>query len=91
MRNKKVMGGKFTTSEKEQEILNLIDDGVVGNSLILTNVTIYNVGANEISVMINDGTRIPIDSKESLYLGDLQIKKVVVVEKGSTVKILGIC
>ena len=91
MNYKKVMGGKFTTKEENQEMLSSIDDGIEGNVLILTDVTICNLGVTEINVIINRGSKIPIDSEEILSLGDLTVKSLVVVEKGSIIKFLGLC
>ena len=46
---------------------------------------------NEINVIINGGTRIPIDANEILSLEDLVVGSIIVVEQGSTVKFLGLC
>ena len=91
MKMRKVMGGKFTTERENQEIISCIDDGVMGNQLVLTDVSICNLGDNEINVIINGGSKIPVDTDEILSLQDLDVRTVVIVEKGSTIKILGLC
>lgn len=83
---KKVRGGKVTTSIANQNIL----DVEQGLNRKLTNVSIVNLGLEEIRVIINDGDMIPIDSNETLNLGDLVIDSIIVVEKGTTVKFIGI-
>ena len=83
---KKVRGGKVTTSRANQNILD------VEPSLDIkeTNVSIVNLGLEEIHVIINDGDMLPIDSNETLNLGDLVIDTIIVVEKGATVKFIGV-
>ena len=83
---KKVRGGKVTTSRANQNILD-IEQGL---NRKVTNVSIVNLGLEEIHVVINDGDMIPIDSNETLNLGDLVIDTIIVVEKGSTVKFIGV-
>ena len=81
MRNKngkKVRGGKVTTNIANQNILD-IEQGL---NRKVTNVSIVNLGLEEIHVIINDGDMIPIDSNETLNLGDLVIDTIIVVEKG---------
>lgn len=83
---KKVRGGKVTTSIANQNILD-IEPGL---NRKVTNVSIVNLGLEEIHVIINDGDMIPIDSNETLNLGDLVIDTIIVVEKGATVKFIGV-
>ena len=83
---KKVRGGKVTTSRANQNILD-IEQGL---NRKVTNVSIVNLGLEEIHVIINDGDMIPIDSNETLNLGDLVIDTIIVVEKGATVKFIGV-
>lgn len=83
---KKIRGGKFTT-QKEYE--NVIDRDKKVNR-ILTNVTIINLGMNEIHVLVNDGDELPLEPGETLSLGDLIVDKLVVKEKDATVKYLGV-
>ena len=75
---KKVRGGKVTTSRANQNILD-IEQGL---NRKVTNVSIVNLGLEEIHVIINDGDMLPIDSNETLNLGDLVIDTIIVVEKG---------
>ena len=91
MRLKKVIGGKFTTDKVNQDLITTVDDGIENNVLLLTNVSICNMGNNEINVIINGGTQIPIDVDEILSLEDLVVGSIIVVEKGSIVKFLGLC
>ena len=83
---KKVRGGKVTTSRANQNILD-IEQGL---NRKVTNVSIVNLGLEEIHVIINNGDMIPIDSNETLNLGDLVIDTIIVVEKGATVKFIGV-
>ena len=91
MRLKKVIGGKFTTKQANQDLMTTVDDGIENNVLLLTNVSICNMGDNEINVIINGGTQIPIGANEILSLEDLVVGSIIVVEQGSTVKFLGLC
>ena len=83
---KKVRGGKVTTSRANQNILD-IEQGL---NRKVTNVSIFNLWLEEIHVIINDGDMLPIDSNETLNLGNLVIDTIIVVEKGSTVKFIGV-
>ena len=83
---KKVRGGKVTTSRANQNILD-IEQGL---NRKVTNVSIVNLGLEEIHVIINNGDMIPIDSNETLNLGDLVIDTIIVVEKDATVKFIGV-
>ena len=91
MKLKKVIGGKFATNKPNQDLMTTVDDGIENNVLLLTNVSICNMGDSEINVIINGGTRIPIDANEILSLEDLVVGSIIVVEQGSTVKFLGLC
>lgn len=83
---KKVRGGKVTT-QKEYE--NIMDKDKKVNR-ILTNVSMINLGEDEIHVIINDGDELPLESGETLNLGNLVIDKIVIKEKDATVKYLGV-
>ena len=83
---KKVRGGKVTTNIANQNIL----DVEQGLNRKVTNVSIVNLGLEEIHVIINDGDMLPIDSNETLNLGNLVIDSIIVVEKGAIVKFIGI-
>ena len=84
--NKKVRGGKVTTQNEYENII----DRDKGINRILTNVSVVNLDLDEIHVIINGGDEIPIESGETLNLGGLVIDKLVVKEKGVTVKYLGV-
>lgn len=83
---KRIRGGKVTTNIANQNIL----DVEQGLNRKITNVSIVNLGLEEIHVIINDGDMIPIDSNETLNLGDLVIDTIIVVEKGAVVKFIGV-
>ena len=83
---KRIRGGKVTTNIANQNIL----DVEQGLNRKVTNVSIVYLGLEEIHVIINDGDMLPIDSNETLNLGDLVIDTIIVVEKGSTVKFIGV-
>ena len=83
---KRIRGGKVTTNIANQNIL----DVEPGLDIKVTNVSIVNLGLEEIHVIINDGDMLPIDSNETLNLGDLVIDTIIVVEKGATVKFIGV-
>ena len=83
---KRIRGGKVTTNIANQNIL----DVEPSLDIKVTNVSIVNLGLEEIHVIINNGDMIPIDSNETLNLGDLVIDTIIVVEKGATVKFIGV-
>lgn len=83
---KKVRGGKVTTIVANQNIIDRED----GLNRILKNVSVVNLGLDEIHVIVNGGDILTLDSNETLNLGDLEVDTVVVVEKGSTVKYIGV-
>lgn len=85
---KKVKGGKVTTEVERQD---LIEDGKIETIMVLTHVTIYNLGDSEINIVINNGDDIPLEAGEGLSFGELKISSLKVVESGSTVKFMGIC
>ena len=75
-----VKGGRIITTTDNEELL----------QITITQVTIYNESEDEITLIINNGEPIPIQSEESLSLGDIDIYSIIVVEKGSTIKYIGI-
>ena len=83
---KKVRGGKVTTTVANQNIIDRED----GLNRILKNVSVVNLGSNEIHVIVNGGDELTLDSNETLNLGDLEVDTLVVVEEGSTVKYIGV-
>ena len=83
---KKVRGGKVTTTVANQNIIDRED----GLNRILKNVSVVNLGLNEIHVIVNGGDMLALDSNETLNLGDLEVDTLVVVEKGSIVKYIGV-
>ena len=82
---KKVRGGKVTTTVANQNIIDRED----GLNRILKNVSVVNLGLDEIHVIVNGGDMLALDSNETLNLGDLEVDTLVVVEKNSTVKYIG--
>ena len=83
---KKVRGGKVTTTVANQNII----DREEGLNRILKNVSVVNLGSNEIHVIVNGGDMLALDSNETLNLGDLEEDTLVVVEKFSIVKYIGV-
>ena len=83
---KRIRGGKVTTNIANQNIL----DVEPSLDIKVTNVSIVNLGLEEIHVIINDGDMLPIDSNETLNLGNLVIDTIIVVEEGATVKFIGV-
>lgn len=86
MRHKKVKGGEFVTKVENENVL----DREEGKNTVLTNVTIINMGVDRIHVVVNGGDELPLDSGETMTLGDLVIDSIVVVESGSTVRYMGV-
>ena len=83
---KKVRGGKVTTTVANQNIIDRED----GLNRILKNVSVVNLGSNEIHVIVNGGDMLALDSNETLNLGALEVDTLVVVEEGSIVKYIGV-
>ena len=77
-----IKGGKITTISANQELI------IEGESL--KKVTIINLTNREINVVINLGNQIPMGVGESLSLGDLKVISIIVVEKDSTIKYIGV-
>lgn len=77
-----IRGGKITTIKANQELI------TEGESL--KKVTIINLTNREINVIINLGNQIPMGAKESLSLGELKVISIIVVEKDSIVKYIGV-
>ena len=86
MRHKKVKGGEFVTKVANENVL----DREEGKNTVLTNVTIINMSADRIHVVINGGDELPLDNGETMTLGDLAIDSIVVVESGSKVRYMGV-
>ena len=83
---KKVRGGKVTTTIANQNII----DREEGINRILKNVSVVNLGSNEIHVIVNGGDELTLDSNETLNLGDLEVDTLIVVEENSTIKYIGV-
>lgn len=83
---KKVRGGKVTTNVANQNII----DREEGINRILKNVSVVNLGLNEIHVIVNGGDMLALDSNETLNLGDLEVDTLVVVEESSIAKYIGV-
>ena len=75
-----VKGGRITTTMENERILNIP----------ITQATIYNESPNEINIIVNGGEIIPLSEGESLCFGDIEIESIIILEKGSTVKYIGI-
>ena len=79
---KPIKGGKIVTTVENQELI------AEGDSL--KKVVIHNLSEDEINIIINKGNKIPISSDEAIRLGTLKVISIVVVEKGSTVRYIGV-
>lgn len=86
MRHKRIKGGEFVTKVAYENVL----DREEGKNTMLTNVTITNKSNERIHIIINDGDELPLDSEESMMLGELTINSIVVVEKDSVVRYMGV-
>ena len=80
---KPIRGGKITTNVDFQELITQEDDS-------LRKVTIYNLSEKEVGVKINNGNAIPLNPYESINLGNLKIVSIIIIEKGSTVRYIGV-
>jgi hypothetical protein len=76
-----IKGGRITTTVVDEEIL--IDGSV------LSQVTIFNESEKEIHITINFGEEIPLEVEESLSLGDIKIYSIIIAESKSTIKYIG--
>ena len=85
MKHRRVKGGEFTTVNEYENILDRD-----GKNNMLTNVTVVNMGLERIHVIINNGDELPLDSTETMTLGDLTIDSIVIVEKDATVRYMGV-
>ena len=83
---KKVRGGKVTTNVANQNIIDREEE----INRILKNVSVVNLGLDEIHVIVNGGDMLALDSNETLNLGDLEVDTLVVAERDSTVKYIGV-
>lgn len=86
MRHKKIKGGEFVTKVANENVLDREEE----KNTVLTNVTIVNMSVDRIHVVINGGDELPLDSGETMTLGDLAIDSIVVVESGSIVRYMGV-
>lgn len=77
-----IKGGRVTTTQDNQEL--------IAEGDYLKKVSIHNQSEKEVNISINGGNRIPLSEGESLSLGELKIVSLVVIEKGSTIRFIGI-
>lgn len=87
MRFEKVKGGKVTTKKDYEEIF--ADDNKAKIQRI-RNVNIQNMGKEDINVIINDGDEIILQADEVISLGDVLVGSIVIKEKGSIVRYIGV-
>ena len=83
---KKVRGGKVNNNVTNQNII--VRDYKIKKKK--KNVSVVNLGLDEIHVIVNGGDMLALDSNETLNLGDLEVDTLVVVERDSTVKYIGV-
>ncbi len=56
----------------------------------LKNVVIHNMSDDKIHVIVNGGDELSIYSNEALTCGDIKVYSIVVVEKNSSIRYMGI-
>ena len=84
---KKIAGKHVITSEENME---LIDDNKKSTIDFVTNFVFQNMGEENIHIIINKGDEILVLPNETVKLGDIKVFSLVVVEKNSEVRYMGI-
>lgn len=83
----KIKGKVITTEINNQEIF---DDSSEQTIDFMTNVQINNMGSSDCNVVINDGDDLLIQANETLSLGEVTVYTIIVREKGSKIRYIGI-
>lgn len=84
---KKIAGKHVVTSEENME---LISDNKRITVEFVTNFVFQNMGEGNIHIIINKGDEILVLPGETVKLGDVKVFSLVVVEKNSEVRYMGI-
>lgn len=84
---KKIAGKHVVTSEENME---LISDNKRITVEFVTNFVFQNMGEGNIHIIINKGDEILVLPGETVKLGDIKVFSLVVVEKNSEVRYMGI-
>lgn len=84
---KKIVGKHIVTTEENME---LIGDDKKNTIDFVTNFVFQNMGEEDIHIIINKGDEILVLPNETVKLGDVKVFSLVVVEKNSEVRYMGI-
>lgn len=88
MATKKVKGKVVSTTVPNQEILD--DDNDITRVVVLNNVTIQNMSETDVHVRINQGDEILIQTDEQIKIVGTGIDSIIVKEKNSKVRYIGL-
>lgn len=83
----KIKGKVITTETNNQEIF---DDNLEQTVDFMTNVQINNMGTSDCNIIINEGDVLLLQANETLSLGEVTIYTIVVKEKGSKIRYIGV-
>lgn len=84
---KKIVGKHIVTTEENME---LIGDNKKNTIDFVTNFVFQNMGEEDVHIIINEGDEILVLPNETVKLGDIKVFSLVVVEKNSEVRYMGI-
>lgn len=85
---KKVKGKVVLTTVPNQEILD--DDNDITTVVVLNNVTIQNMSEMDIHVRVNQGDEILIQTDEQIKIVGTGVDSIIVKEKNSKVRYIGL-
>lgn len=85
---KKVKGKVVLTTVPNQEILD--DDNDITTVVVLNNVTIQNMSEIDVHVRVNQGDEILIQTDEQIKIVGTGIDSIIVKEKNSKVRYIGL-
>jgi hypothetical protein len=85
---KKVKGKVVLTTVPNQEILD--DDNDITTVVVLNNVTIQNMSEIDVHVRVNQGDEILIQTDEQIKIVGTGVDSIIVKEKNSKVRYIGL-
>lgn len=88
MATKKVKGKVVLTTVPNQEILD--DDNDITTVVVLNNVTIQNMSEIDVHVRVNQGDEILIQTDEQIKIVGTGVDSIIVKEKNSKVRYIGL-
>ena len=88
MATKKVKGKVVLTTVLNQEILD--DDNDITTVVVLNNVTIQNMSETDVHVRVNQGDEILIQTDEQIKIVGTGVDSIIVKEKNSKVRYIGL-